>query len=344
MELKTKQLVIASISAVITLISIATVFVFASGIVKYEPMQIEGVPTISLNMQIILLCVLIIINILNLTFCKNLIKFKKLLITLNIIQLLFGGTAHIVGSIIILVFLFISTSDVEEKKEILQLPKIEKIKSKRKWPYAISWIILFIIFYTNVVPMTFLQYIPPIARIILIYGIQAIILILLLKQDIKRDFIVFRNNFKTYMKYIFTKLGIFLIFYIVITLIISLIVGEISTNQAQIKELPILFTAIMAILFAPFIEEFMFRGVLRKFFNNDKVFMIFSGLIFGAAHVLYAEENLIMYIYIIPYALIGYFLAKIYTKTNNIFTNITVHFLWNTFCMVLMLLTNLIQS
>lgn len=344
MKLKIKQLFISIISIVITLISIITIYMFASGTIEYEPMQMEGVPAISLNVQIILLSILTVINILNLILCKNLIKHKKILIALNIIQLLFGGIAHIVGSIVMLVFLFIETTDVEEKKEILQLPELEKIQSKRKWLYIIVWFILFVIFYTNLIPMPFLQYLPPIVSTILIYGIQAIILVLLLKQDIKRDFIAFKNNFKTYMKYIFPKLGIFLIVYIIIALVVALIVGEISTNQALINELPILFTAIMAIIFAPFIEEFMFRGVLRKCFNNDKIFIFFSSLVFGAAHILYAEENLIMYIYIIPYALIGYFLARTYTKTNNIFTNITVHFVWNTFCMALMLLTRLIQS
>lgn len=343
MELKTKQLVIRVISIVITIISVLTACLFASGIIPYEALQKEGTPTISLNVQIFLLCGLAVINILNLIFCNTLIKHKKLLIALNIIQLLFGGMAHIVGSIIILVLLFIGTTDVEEKKEVIQLPELEKTKPKRKWPYIIICFVLFTIFYTNIVSMQFLQYIPPIVRIIIVYGIQAIILGLLLKQDIKRDFIAFKSNFKTYMKYIFPKLGIFLIVYIIISLVVTLIAGQISTNQAQINELPIVFTAIMAIIFAPFIEEFMFRGLLRKSFKNDNIFIIFSTLLFGAAHVLYAEENLIMYIYIIPYALIGYFLARTYTKTNNIFTNVTVHFLWNTFCMVIMLLTKLIQ-
>lgn len=344
MELKTKQIVITTISIVIALISIATVCLFISGLVPYEPVQTEGVPSISLNAQIFLLCALAIINICNLIFCRNLIKHKKLLIVFNIMQLLFGGIAHIVGSIVILIFLFINTTDVEEKKEVLKLPELEKIQSKKRWPYIIVWFALLIIFYTNIIPMPFLQYLPTIVRVILIYGIQAIVLALLLKEDIKRDFIAFKGNFKTYMKYIFPKLGIFLIVYLIITLVIVLITGQISTNQEQINEFPILLTAIMAILFAPFIEEFMFRGLLRKFFNNDKIFIIFSSLVFGAAHILYTEENLIMYLYIIPYALIGYFLARTYTKTNNIFTNVTVHFLWNTFCILLNVATKLMQG
>lgn len=305
----------------------------------------EGVPTISFEAQIVMLSGLTIINILNLVLCKNLIKHKKILIALNIAQLLFGGIFHIIASIVILVLLFIQTTDVQEiEKQPLKLPELEKITVKRKWLYCIIWILLFTFFYTNIIPMPFLQAIPPIVRIILVYAIQAIILILFLKEDIKRDFVVFKNNFKTYLKYIFPKLGIFLIIYIAISIPVALISGQISTNQAQINELPIALTVVMAVILAPILEEFMFRGLLRKGFNNDTIFMIFSSLVFGAAHVLYAEENFIMYIYIIPYALLGYFLARTYTKTNNIFTNITVHFVWNSFSMLLMLTTKLMNG
>ena len=100
----------------------------------------------------------------------------------------------------------------------------------------------------------------------------------------------------------------------------------------------------MAILFAPFLEEFMFRGFLRKAILNDIAFMIISAFVFGVAHMLYVEENLIMYIYIIPYTLLGYFLARTYTKTNNIFTNISIHFFWNTFAILLNVVIKLIGA
>lgn len=342
MKLKTKQLVIIIISAIVALISLGTAYLFSNGLIKYEPMQIEGAPVISLNMQVILLCVLAAIDVFNIILCKNLVKLKKLLIAFNIIQLLFGGVAHIVGSIVILVLLFIETTDVQEERKPLELPKLEKISVNHKWIYLVIWSLIFIMFYSGLVPMKFLQNLPPIAIMLIVYLVQALILIPTLWKDIKRDFIEFRKNFKTYMRYIFPKLGIFLIVYIVSTIPIALIVGAQSTNQLAIKELPLAFTIIMAVFLAPFIEEFLFRGLLRKGINNDKIFIICSSLLFGAAHILYAEENLLMYLYIIPYALIGYFLSRTYTKTNNIFTNITIHFLWNAFCMALTVITSLI--
>lgn len=345
MKLKTKQIVMRIIAVIAMTVSLVSIYLFVSGIVPYEGIQIEGMPSISLEVQIVLLSFLTIINILNLIFVQKLIKHKKLLIALNIIQMLFGGIVHIIGGIVAMVLLLLDTKDVvEEPKQPLKLPELEKIEVKRKWLYLLLWIALFISFYSGLIPMKFLQNIPPLARIFLLYVIQAFILGYLLRKDIKRDFAIFKGNFKTYMKYIFPKLGIFFLIYIIISVPIALLAGQISTNQSQLNELPLALTATMAILFAPFLEEFMFRGLLRKSIPNNTAFMITSAFIFGAAHMLYAEENLIMYIYIIPYTLLGYFLARTYAKTNNIFTNISIHFLWNTFAILLNVLIKLIGA
>lgn len=345
MKLATKQITIRIISVIAIVVSLISIYGFASGIVPYEGIQIEGMPSISLKAQIILLSCLSVINILVLILVQKLIKYKKILIALNIIQMLFGGMIHIIGGIIALVLLLLDTKDViEEPKEPLKLPELEKIEVKRKWLYLILWILLFSVFYLGLIPMPFLQNIPSILRLFLLYGIQALILGYLLKKDIKRDFLTFQGNFKTYVKYIFPKLGIFFGVYIVISIPIALIAGQISTNQAQLNELPLALTATMAIIFAPILEEWMFRGLLRKSLPNDTIFMIMSALVFGAAHMLYAEENLMMYIYIIPYTLLGYFLARSYAKTNNIFTNISIHFLWNTFAIILNIVVKFIGA
>ena len=203
MKLKTKQIVIRILSVITMIVSLSSIYLFASGIVPYEGMQIEGMPSISLEVQIVLLSCLTVINILILIFTQKLIKHKKILIALSIIQMLFGGIIHIISGIVALVLLLIDTKDVvEEPKEPLELPELEKIKVKRKWLYFVLWILLFVVFYLGIIPMPFLQGIPPILRIFLIYGIQALILGYLLRKDIKRDFLTFKGNFKTYMRYI----------------------------------------------------------------------------------------------------------------------------------------------
>ena len=97
MKLKTKQIIIRVISIIAILVSLSSIYLFLSGIIPYEGIQIEGMPSISLEAQITLLSCLTIINILNLILVQKLMKHKKLLIALNIIQMLFGGMVHIIG-------------------------------------------------------------------------------------------------------------------------------------------------------------------------------------------------------------------------------------------------------
>ena len=59
---------------------------------------------------------------------------------------------------------------------------------------------------------------------------------------------------------------------------------------------------------------------LNTIFKNKKVFIAVSGIIFGVIHCMYAEENLLMYLYILPYSVMGAGFAKLYTKTNIIIT------------------------
>ena len=56
---------------------------------------------------------------------------------------------------------------------------------------------------------------------------------------------------------------------------------------------------------------------------------------------MYAEQNLLMYLYILPYAVMGAGFAKLYVKTNNIYTNIILHFIWNLMALVSMIVLSI---
>ena len=85
---------------------------------------------------------------------------------------------------------------------------------------------------------------------------------------------------------------------------------------------------ISLVLIAPIIEELITRKTLKDVFKNQYVFIIISGLIFGSLHLLVAS-SLIELLYIIPYSMLGCAFAKIYYKTDNIWSNITFHSLHN---------------
>ena len=98
-------------------------------------------------------------------------------------------------------------------------------------------------------------------------------------------------------------------------------------------------------IYAPFIEELIFRKSIKDIFSsyennniNKYIYIIYSGLIFSSLHVLGTTSSYLDYLYIIPYLALGISFASLYYKTDNIFTTITMHSIHNTIAIVLYLL------
>lgn len=152
-----------------------------------------------------------------------------------------------------------------------------------------------------------------------------------------KDFI---KNFKTYIdkyiKYWFLMLGLMIISNLIITQFTS---SEIANNQEVIidslKSYPI-YTFIVTVFIAPFVEEFVFRLSFRKIFNHTNIlFIIFSGFVFGLMHVLGDLSNIYDLLFIIPYSIPGFIFAYLYCKVENICLPISIHFLHNSVMMIL---------
>jgi len=314
-------------------------YLYITGTIEIEIPEIEGMnmPQFTAEAQAILLIGVGIIDSIIILLNMNTLKNKRKIIILSIIQVLFGAMDNFIGGVITIILLCTKTKDIEEKKEKIELPELveTKFQTKQKVKYAIIWILLFFIIFTNIfiniIPIENITDIQAFLISVSLYVLPLIIFIIPMKNDIKNGFKALRKNLKTYIRYILPKFGIFIISYIIITLLLTIFIGEISSNQAAINELPIGFTIIAAIILAPLVEELIFRGMLKKIIGNNRMFIILSALLFGLVHVLMPEENWILYLHIIPYSLIGYFLAKIYSKTSNIALPIFIHMLWNTF-------------
>ena len=96
-----------------------------------------------------------------------------------------------------------------------------------------------------------------------------------------------------------------------------------------------IYTFISAVIIAPFLEELVFRKSFRDMFSNNLLFIILSGLTFGAFHVIGSFETLFDLIYIIPYSIPGFVFAYTLSKSKNIFVPIGLHFLHNGILMAL---------
>ena len=118
--------------------------------------------------------------------------------------------------------------------------------------------------------------------------------------------------------------------------------GETETaNQEALNSLPLWYTAFMAIVWAPVVEEGIFRGGLRRFIKNDKVFIILSAISFGLLHTITSESGLYnIIVQSLQYMVMGGVMAYTYTKSNNIFVNMGFHCVQNTLGIIMMFLVN----
>ena len=174
-------------------------------------------------------------------------------------------------------------------------------------------------------------------------GIADICFIVLLlfwvyKKELIEDFKDFKINYKQYIsKYIILYfIGVILMG--VINVIISHFTGmETSGNEADVRLLVEKFPIYMTfstIIYAPFVEEIIFRKAIRNIFKNKYLFIILSGVIFGCAHISdYTNINDILFS--IGYIVMGIDFAYIYYKTNNIYTTMSFHMIHNLLLLII---------
>lgn len=158
-----------------------------------------------------------------------------------------------------------------------------------------------------------------------------LILYLIYRKDINKEFKKYIHNFKKDFSFGLKCWLIGLIIMIISNIVINQIYGTTASNevsvQNQLAKSPI-YIVFSACIIAPFCEEIIFRKSLRNIFNSDILFIIVSGLVFGFIHCATGIGTSQM-LYIIPYGIFGIMFGYIYVKTNTIFTSITFHMIHN---------------
>lgn len=151
------------------------------------------------------------------------------------------------------------------------------------------------------------------------------------------------EDFKSFKKeYTYSALKNWIIGFAVMfitNLIISMFIKDIAANESANRNLlasyPIS-NIITMIFIGPLIEEITFRASFKKAFSKWYTFSIFTGLLFGLAHI--AEFTLLEFLYLIPYGALGFFFAKAFYETNNIYTSFLAHMFHNALCILVIFL------
>ena len=153
----------------------------------------------------------------------------------------------------------------------------------------------------------------------------------------KNKEIDFKKNLKKYLLLIikYWLVGALLMF--ISNIIINHFTHTIAINEAinrnQLSN-NFISSIITMIILTPFCEEIVFRGSFKSIIKNKYFFCIFTAILFGLLHVVFNSDI----IYMIPYALLGYYLAKVYFETDNIYTSIIMHMWHNLVCIVILVM------
>lgn len=249
----------------------------------------------------------------------NLNHYKKGIVICSIIFFVTNIISGILG--------FISNGELVDEREKRQLPKIELKEYTNKYLCLGAFVIcILILLFGDYIIKNFIS-------MILAYAVMFLFMIFVFRKQLVHDVKIFKEYFKEYSSLVLKSWGKALVLIVIASLIISIVTGvEKANNQAILQDSfnnsPILI-ALLAVIYAPITEELMFRGVIRKFIKNDKLFIIISGVLFGLMHVIDDSKTLAEFSYVIVYSILGITLSSLYAKTNNICTNIFMHFIQN---------------
>lgn len=182
-------------------------------------------------------------------------------------------------------------------------------------------------------------YLSTISRIT-VYLISLTVFIFIFSNKLIKDFYsLTKEDLKTGFNY--WILGISIMF--VSNIIIFHLLGDVSSNEIDnrlIIKNYLIFALFSMSIYAPIVEELIFRMGLRNIFKNKYFYALTSGAIFGSLHLLneiITFSNPLYLLYLIPYGAMGFTFALSYYKTNNIFSTIVFHSIHNSLAILILI-------
>lgn len=182
-----------------------------------------------------------------------------------------------------------------------------------------------------------------------VYAFTLLVILLIIHKAIWKQWKEFRKEPKKYLNKGFSYWVYGLIVMMISNLVVSSILGNIAVNEQETRQIllsaPLCMIPVI-VFFGPFLEELVFRFGFRKAFTKEIPYALFSAAVFGVLHVLTALDeftiaNLLSHIseflFIIPYGSLGFFFAKAYYETDNIFSSAIPHMLHNSISVLLIL-------
>ena len=178
---------------------------------------------------------------------------------------------------------------------------------------------------------------------LMLYIAIIVITVILAYPLIKDLFEKFTKDWVNDLASIFTIMCMFMMLIIVISKISGI---DMNTSLNQVKnevsfKTDIFYSMFVALIYAPIVEEVVFRGVMYKSIKRNyggfKAILI-SSFLFGVMHVMNSFNSFSFseLIYFAIYFIMGIALCISYEYTNSIWGSIINHFIWNFITLIIM--------
>ena len=178
---------------------------------------------------------------------------------------------------------------------------------------------------------------------ILVYLILFLVLALIYHKRLIHDLKEFKKEY-VFIAFKNWMIGLGAMF--IANIVISSFGGGLATNEEANRNLLAMYpisSFISMVFLGPIIEEITFRASFKKAFSKWYTFAIVTSLLFGAAHIqtFFVTYDFMELLYLIPYSALGFFFAKAFYETDNIYTSYLAHLFHNGMCVILLLLISL---
>lgn len=164
---------------------------------------------------------------------------------------------------------------------------------------------------------------------IIIMSIIMFILNKILQKNIKDMKKNHKEYFKKYFKFWLISVAIMMISNLFITLISG---NNLSSNEEALRttfKISPLYIFFSSVIFAPVVEELVFRRCIKNIIPNKVLFILISGFIFGGLHIVSGYSGPMDLLYLIPYCAPGFAFAYILADSDNVLITIALHLMHN---------------
>lgn len=174
--------------------------------------------------------------------------------------------------------------------------------------------------------------------------IFTLIVLKVYKQDLQKEFTEYKvqkSKIKNILIWVLILFGVNIIFSLILKIVMPQLdsLDNNSESIIQLFELSTVYTFFKTLLYAPVIEELIFKKSIRDVINNNMAFVLISSSIYTIMNFIYTSSiPEYMWFDIIQYFTFSTILSVAYIKNKNIIPVMIIKFIYNLIPTILLII------